>query len=119
MSHGNRIAITNCVTMGVRTRPERNRCVVRALALSALLLAVGCSGSSKSNIGSVTSAAQACSDQATAMCSKIQSCTAADRQDRYGSTATCQMQFANNCTAVLIAPGTGNTPANVEACAQS
>jgi hypothetical protein len=108
---------------------------LRAVARAALVfLLVGC-GSTEDTDGSAgagpggasgaggsapsVTAAQACSDEATAACAKYQACTG-DFLVSYvfGDMATCVATREGYCTAGLGAPSSASTPATKEACAE-
>lgn len=61
---------------------------------------------------------QACTDFATAQCSKLDQCIVNGSTSRYGGVAVCQARQKQTCLARLSAPGTGNNPTDVELCAQ-
>jgi hypothetical protein len=66
------------------------------------------------------SIASACADSARARCQKDDACTGATYNPiHYGDEATCEARTAALCVTSLSAPGTGATPASVEACAQA
>lgn len=87
--------------------------VVALLGFSGLLV-FACSSSTSS-----TSAAQACSDVATARCQKQEQCNPQGLLNVYGDLATCQSTQAATCVTTLAAPNTANTPAHVDGCAQA
>lgn len=92
----------------------------------ASLLAVGLvAACSPKNVGGVdaggeggTSADQACADLEYARCTRLQECSPTALTFRYGDLTTCETVNKAYCVANLAAPSTGQTVANVEACAQ-
>jgi hypothetical protein len=59
-----------------------------------------------------------CKDHAAAVCAMIDSC-AYLMKTAYGSTTTCLAREKISCLEVLSAPGTGFTPASMQACTRS
>lgn len=64
------------------------------------------------------SADQACTDFAAAQCAKLDQCIVNGSTSRYGGVAVCQARQKQSCLTHLIASGTGNSPTDVELCAQ-
>ncbi len=64
------------------------------------------------------SADQACTDFAAAQCAKLDQCVVNGTTGRYGGVSICQSRQKQTCLARLNAPGTGNSPTDVELCAQ-
>jgi hypothetical protein len=79
-------------------------------------LALACSSSSS---GTSLTAAQACGDEASAVCNKVSSCYPLFFQYLFADMATCTNGFSGNCTGALSASGTSSTPSSIEACAQA
>jgi hypothetical protein len=78
----------------------------------------GSSSSTSGSSGGGVNATKACNDEAAAICSLRDSCSGGYTNKRvFGSEAVCQARTAQTCINALDAPGTGNTPAAVEACA--
>ena len=88
------------------------------VAVVAVLTCAACSGSSSSS-GSGPTIAQACAENASARCTRIQSCSAIRLAQLYGDLATCEAQVQSTCTSSLNAPQNGNNPALVESCDQA
>ena len=97
----------------------------RAPIVSAWLLVVAAGACSSGNSGSIT-VAQACSDLAMARCNLRSACSLPQGVDgvgagvleAYGDMPTCLAREALGCSSALAAPGTGDSPAAVEACLQ-
>ncbi len=91
------------------------------VVLSACNSASGASdGGGTGGSGGTSGGAQACSDYATALCNLRQTCTNGFAITvGYGDLPTCQARYQASCENSLAAPGTGNTPAHLEACAQA
>jgi hypothetical protein len=65
-------------------------------------------------------AAQACADSARARCQRFDACSNNTYNAiHYGDEPTCESALTSTCLTNLGAPGTGATPATVEACAQA
>ena len=64
-------------------------------------------------------AAQACATSAAARCAKLQACSPADLQRRFGTLAVCEARDTLGCTEALAAPMTGQTPTKVLACSDA
>jgi hypothetical protein len=62
---------------------------------------------------------KACSDLATAECSKLEGCSSTIMEIRYGSVATCEARQLAICMNALAAPSTGNTASKTEACVEA
>ncbi len=104
-------------------------------AVLGMAAGLGCSSSSSGNGGggeqdgsadaptgdapTGVSAQQACADIAMARCNKVQTCAPANIAGTYGSMAQCVTSFSTECMNALMAPWTGQTATNVEACAQA
>ncbi len=74
--------------------------------------------SAKACTGDAPSDGQACADNAAARCRKIASCSDDFLiHSRFGNVTTCETRLQLACRATLAAAGTGNTAADVEACA--
>jgi hypothetical protein len=85
------------------------------LTLSTLLL-VACSDTVAPPAG--PTATQACEAYARANCARQQACSNGFLITRvYADLATCEQRTRDGCVASLAANGTGQTPANVQACA--
>lgn len=82
----------------------------------AAVAAVACSGSAFS---SGDSASQACTDLATNLCNKLDSCAPFLVTYAYGSASECATRLQINCPNVITANGSGATASDVEACAQA
>jgi hypothetical protein len=76
---------------------------------------VACSGKG----GSAVSPAQACSDLASAICNKLNSCAPFYVTLAYGSVSQCMTRAAIGCPNLISANGSGATAGDVEACAQA
>ena len=61
----------------------------------------------------------ACTTIATTRCTKLQSCSPADLEKRFGDLATCETRETLACTEALAAPMTGNTPSATLACSDA
>jgi hypothetical protein len=85
------------------------------LALSVGVAAVACSSSSSASV----SASQASTDVGTALCTKINSCSAYFEDVTWGDVATCGSRTAASLANVLAASGSGWTPSSVDACAKA
>ena len=59
---------------------------------------------------------EACTDYASAQCSKLDQCVVNGTTSRYGSVEVCRARQKDACLARLSAPGTGNNPNAVELC---
>jgi hypothetical protein len=98
-----------------------------AVAILAFCLVVGCSGKSTGGIsdggssgeGGSGSTAQSCTDRATQDCARLMTCSPERIQVDYGDQPTCVTRLTDNCTNSVASPGTGNTAASIEACAQA
>jgi hypothetical protein len=90
-----------------------------AALVSAALIGVSFTACSGSGGGSSVSAAQAASDVASALCTRIQACTPFLIQVAYGDLATCTSRTTATPTATLAAPGTGWVSSAAEECAQA
>jgi len=86
--------------------------VVLALSIS---VAAACSSSS----GASVSASQASTHVGTALCTKINSCSAYFDEVTWGDVAACGSRTAASLMNVLAATGTGWTPSSVDACARA
>jgi hypothetical protein len=64
-------------------------------------------------------AAQACTDFATAVCGRLQACAPFGVQTLYGDLTTCVQRMALACSPSLGAAGSAITPAKLDACAQA
>ena len=62
------------------------------------------------------SAAQACAELSVDRCTKLQMCSEADLERRFGDIGTCETREALACTADQMAPDTAATPAGALAC---
>jgi hypothetical protein len=92
---------------------------VQRLFLSAALVAaafVACSGSAA---GVGLSPTQACSDLASSICNRLDSCAPFYVTLAYGSVSQCTMRAAVGCPNVISANGSGATASDVEACARA
>jgi hypothetical protein len=85
-----------------------------AAATVAAVVTAACSSSSNN-----VSPTQACSDLATAICNKLQSCSSIEVQLAYGSVSECITRAQITCPGDITASGSGATTANIEACAQA
>jgi hypothetical protein len=83
-----------------------------------LTLLLACSSGSSADSGSLT-ADEACAAIASVRCAKRESCEPATLTAQYGDVTTCIARDKANCVSSLSAPGTGNTPATVKACADA
>jgi hypothetical protein len=79
--------------------------------------AVACSSSSGD--GGSVSADQASGDAATALCQKIDACSAFLISETYGDAATCASRIKSSFVSALGASGTGQTPAHLDGCAKA
>jgi Dickkopf N-terminal cysteine-rich region len=86
----------------------------RALSAAVLLVVAACSSSSSKS----ATADSACTDLASAICGKIDSCVHINLLRSYGDLAGCTSRFKPTCTSSFPAKGSGATADNVEACAQ-
>jgi hypothetical protein len=93
--------------------------ILLVLVACAAAFTFACGGSTAVPGGSSTPAMQACSDEASATCAKLDMCVQNGTMIDYGSAATCEARVASLCLAALQANGTGRTPDSYEACAQS
>jgi hypothetical protein len=90
-----------------------------------VLLSVACStppsyvGPADGSTDSGPSNMTACSDLATAQCTKLETCSSIIMQIKYGSVATCEARAIEVCMNALAAPETGNSAATTEACVQA
>jgi hypothetical protein len=98
-------------------RAHVGRAAAAIAAAAAFVATVACSGSNASG-GSNVSASQACSDLASAICSKLQSCAPFLVQLEYGSVSTCEQVTQGPCTEALGANGVTASTSEVESCAQ-
>jgi hypothetical protein len=87
--------------------------IIRVWAVSAIALAA-CSSSSGS---SSVSADQASADVARALCSRYSACSPFFVQFAYGTVDACTAGAKTTIASALDAKGTGDTPAQIEACA--
>jgi hypothetical protein len=85
-------------------------------AAIAAVTVLACSGSTSSSNVSPT---QACSDLATNICNKLNSCAPFYVTIAYGSVSECTARAAIDCPQTISASGSGATASNVEACAQA
>lgn len=69
--------------------------------------------------GASPSLDQACSDLASSQCAQQQTCNPAGYAIAYPDVATCVARTKLTCPLVAAAPGSGFTPASVEACAKA
>jgi hypothetical protein len=89
-----------------------------------VLLGVGCSappsfvGPADSGTDVGPSSMTACTDLATAQCTKLENCSSVIMQIHYGTVATCEARNLQLCLNSLMAPSTGNTPEKTESCVQ-
>ena len=83
---------------------------------AAVLSLLGCSTSNEKVVASEPTPLQACSDLATFRCQKLAGCEPLGETVRYGNDQTCLDRETLACMNALSAPGTGNTPRNVEGC---
>jgi hypothetical protein len=60
---------------------------------------------------------RACRDQAHERCARLQTCAPGRVTRTYGDEPACESRTSAACAAALVAPGTGDTPDTVEACA--
>ncbi|MGD0679579.1 MAG: hypothetical protein ABSC94_29675, partial [Polyangiaceae bacterium] len=90
-----------------------------ALGAGLSMLAAACGGSRFSAQGSGPSAETACSNNASAVCMLMQTCTPANVESTYGSEAICETRVTASCLDGLSAPSTGSNAGRVEACAQA
>jgi hypothetical protein len=67
--------------------------------------------------GPGTSVTTACTSLATAECTELASCSNVLLETRYGTLATCQTRLEANCVTALMAPSSGNSADQVQACA--
>ncbi len=94
------------------------------LASVAFLVLAGCGGGSTSapgggpGSGTGASVDQAVTDAAEAYCTRLQACAPAYATYGFGALATCEARFKMQLVADLGVPGTSETVAQVEACAQ-
>ena len=87
------------------------------LAIGLLFVsATGCGSSTSASSG--TTPTTACADVARAQCDKHEACSLASfaNDHNYGSEADCEARVAPSCVNALAAQGTGQSPANMEAC---
>jgi hypothetical protein len=80
---------------------------------------VACSGGGGDGGGSSVTTAQAASDVSAALCARFEACSAFYVQISFGDVATCSSRENALFTGTLSAPGTGWTPAAVEACVKA
>jgi len=92
--------------------------IISGLFVALGLAAVVACGDSTSSTPAVT-ADQACTNAATALCAKIDSCTALAIATQYGDQPTCVARAKLSCIPNLAAPGTSQTPANLDTCASA
>ena len=78
----------------------------------------GCSSSSDSGGGS-TSVTQACTDIASALCNKYETCVPFYLTLDYGDVATCQSRAVPSCSTYPTAPGSTLTGDQIEACSKA
>jgi hypothetical protein len=88
------------------------------VAVFAFASLFGCSSSSDSGGGS-TSVTQACTDIASALCAKYESCVPFYVTLDYGDVATCQSRAVPSCTNYPTAPGSTLTGDQIETCSKS
>jgi hypothetical protein len=89
-----------------------------ATLLASCALLAACGGTTGGNTG-VSTAAQACADNAHQRCTRLEACSATDVQIRYGSETACETGEASSCLSTLSEPSNGKTVALVEACTQA
>ena len=84
-----------------------------------LLIPIACSSkSSNTNVDSGLSGSAACTDAANALCTLRSTCSGGyNISKNFPDMATCVSRSAETCEVDLAAPGTGQTPGNIEACA--
>jgi hypothetical protein len=92
------------------------RAAATLASAAAVFAMVACSGSTSG--GGSVSVSQACSDLASAICGKLQSCEPFLFQLIYGSTSNCESITQGPCADAVNANGSGANASNVEACAQ-
>jgi len=90
-----------------------------AVACSAPPSFVGPASDASVDASSGPSILAACTALAMAECAELETCSSLLMQTRYGSVATCQTRTAENCSTGLVAPATGNTARQVQACAEA
>ncbi len=90
-----------------------------------VLLGVACSappsfvGPADSGVDAGPSVTRACSDLATAQCTKLEECSSVILRIKYGSVGVCEARMTTLCMNALAAPSTGNDAVKTEACAQA
>lgn len=95
------------------------------LTLSFLALGItviGCdpdTGTSTTGSGPAVTAAEACDALASALCSKIQSCSPFLVEAQYVDIAQCEERAAINCPATFDAEGSKSLPADTKSCANA
>lgn len=87
-------------------------------AFAVLAVAVGCSSSEDGT--TTVSADQACTDFASTLCDKVQTCTGGLWvQSVYGDLANCQSRAKAECMQGLSAPNTAAMPSDVASCSSA
>jgi hypothetical protein len=86
-------------------------------SLLLLVSVVACSSGGSTTTTDAGSPDQACGALATARCAKRMACEPAILFEDYSDPATCQNREKEVCLNSISAPGTGNTPATISACA--
>lgn len=81
-----------------------------------VLLACSSNGSSNDGGTDASSATQACTDLANAICNKLAQCDAPAVTQIWGSPAACVAANASTCGASLALTNTTDTPSSAEAC---
>ena len=100
----------------------------KCAVLAVFLAAAACSSSSSSPAGSTdgggadsgdasVGGAQACTDLATAYCTKVQGCAPIFVEVSFGDVAGCIARASQSCVTALVGNGTSASPATHEACA--
>ncbi len=89
------------------------------IAASGAVVAMLACSSSSGGLGSSVSTTQACTDFASALCGKLNSCAPFLMQLEYGSVSACEQLEQGPCTEAVGANGSGANGSNVEACAQA
>src|SRR5580693_5570203 len=90
----------------------------RRWALATVVALVACSSGGSSNDGGTdgSSATQACTDLANAICNKLAQCDAPVMTQIWGSTSACATANEASCIASLALTNTSDTPSSAEAC---
>lgn len=91
--------------------------IVSGLVVTFGLVVVAC-GDGSTSTPAVT-ADSACTSASTALCAKFDSCAALLISTQYGDQQTCAARAKLSCIPSLAAPGTSQTPASLDACAQA